>query len=150
MSPHIIRDLVKAGAMSQRGLVNNAGQTLIPADKLSGPEIFAQSLGFHPEQVAEVQQRNTAERNLQGALTDQRKSLIQKWAAADPADRTDIQAEVTKFNRAHPGFALSYSDLRRAQVMRAQQEKELQTYGAKVRTKQIPEVTAAGARYNVQ
>lgn len=150
MSPHIIRDLVKAGAMSQNGVVNNAGTTLIPADRLSGPEIFAQSLGFHPEQVAEVQQRNTAERNLQGALTDQRKSLIQKWASTEPTERAGVQEEVHQFNLAHPGFSLSYSDLRRAQVLRAEQQRELQTYGAKVRAKQMPEVTAEGARYNVQ
>jgi len=150
MSPHIIRDLVKAGAMSQRGVVNNAGSTLIPADKLSGPQIFAQSLGFHPEEVAEVQSRNTAERNLQGALTDQRKSLIQKWASTEPTERAGVQEEVHQFNLAHPGFSLSYSDLRRAQVLRAEQQRELQTYGAKVRAKQMPEVTAEGARYNVQ
>ena len=150
MSPHIIRDLVKAGMMSQNGVVNNAGISLIPADKLSGPELFAQSLGFHPEAVAEVQQRNNAERTLQGALTDRRKSLIQEYTAADPADRGAVWAKVAEFNKDHPGFGLTYSDLRRAQVTRAQQQKEMLTYGAKLRAKQIPEITAEGSRYNVQ
>ncbi len=149
MSPHIIRDLVKAGMMSQNGVVNNAGISLIPAEKLSGPELFAQSLGFHPEAVAEVQQRNNAERTLQGALTDRRKSLIQEYTAADPADRGAVWAKVAEFNKDHPGFGLTYSDLRRAQVTRTQQQKEMLTYGAKLRSKQIPEITAEGSRYNV-
>ncbi len=150
MSPHIIRDLVKAGAMSQQGVVNNAGSALIPADKLTGPQLFAQSLGFRPEAVTEVQERNTAERNLQGALTDQRKSLIQEYISAEPNARGDVQQKVNQFNQAHPGFRLAYSDLRRAQVMRAEQQRELQIYGAKVRNKQVPEITAAGSMYNTQ
>ncbi len=149
MSPHIIRDLVKAGEMSQNGVVNNAGISLIPADKLSGPELFAQSLGFHPEAVAEVQARNTAERNLQGAVTDQRKSLIQEYASADPNARQDVRAKIYQFNQQHPGFSLSYSDLQRATVMRAQQQREMLTYGAKLRARQIPEIAAEGSRYNV-
>src|SRR5208282_2444190 len=73
MSPHILRDLVKSGAMASQGVVNNAGSTLIPADQLTGPQLFAQALGFRPEHIAEVQDRNNAEKTALQNLQDQRK-----------------------------------------------------------------------------
>jgi len=149
MSPHLIRDLIKAGIMSDRGVVNNAGTTLIPADKLSGPQIFAQSLGFRPEQVAETQDRNNAERNVLQNLTDQRKALLRKYAASDPDQRQAVRDEITAFNKQHPGFAIDASATLKAVAARQAAERELQQYGVKARMKQLSEVSAAGSPYNL-
>jgi len=149
-SPHIIRDLVKAGQMSQQGVVNNAGTTLIPADKLSGGEIFAQSLGFHPDAVAEVQNRNNAERSALLNITDQKKALVKEFAAAEPNDRRAVRDKVKEFNTRHPGFAIDSSSLVRAAAAKAVADLEMQKYGVRARAKQLPEVTGAGSAFNVQ
>jgi hypothetical protein len=149
MSPHIIRDLVKAGVLSQKGLVNNAGTTLIPADKISGPEVFAQALGFRPDAISEVQSRNNAERTELSNLTDVRKQLIAKFATAEPDDRQAVRTQVMEFNQKHPGFAVDASTLFKAVAARQQQSLEMQQYGVRARARQIPELRAAGAAYNV-
>ncbi len=150
MSPHIIRDLVKAGMLSQKGLVNNAGSTLIPADKISGGQVFAQSLGFKPDEIAEVQARNNAERTTLQNLGDQKKALIKDFVSAEPNARGPVRDQVSKFNTAHPGFAIDTSTLLRALAAKAETDREMQQYGVRARAKQMPEVTRAGAAYNVQ
>ncbi len=148
MSPHLIRDLVKAGQMSQQGVMNNAGTTLIPADKLSGGEIFAQSLGFRPDAVAETLDRNYAERNVLQNLRDQQKALLHSFATAEPNDRQAVREKVTAFNQQHPGFAITASSLVKAAAQRQADELEMQRYGVRARAKQLPEVTGAGNVYN--
>ena len=149
MSPHLIRDLVKAGQMSQQGVVNNAGTTLIPADKLSGSEIFAQSLGFRPDQVAETLNRNYAERNELQNIKDQSKGLIRQYAGAEPNDRQAVRDQVAEFNAKHPGFAITGSTLLKAIAQRQADELEMQRYGVRARAGQLSEITSAGSAYNV-
>lgn len=149
MSPHILRDLIKSGHMSQQGVVDNAGRTVIAADRLSAPELFAQSLGFRPEGIAETLDQHHAEQNQLQNLRDSQKSLIQKFASSEPSDRTGVREQVTQFNRSHPGFAISTSELLKAVAKRQTDELELQKYGVRARAKQLPEVMAAGAPYNV-
>jgi hypothetical protein len=151
MTPHIIRDLVKAGAMSQRGVVDNAGRTIIPADKLTGPQIFAQSLGFRPEEVAEKQNAANAMRTAQQNIMDQKKDLLAQYAKADEADaRQDVYHQVQEFNAKHPGFAIDASTLLKAKAARVEAERELQQYGVRARNKQLPELQREGQRYNTQ
>ena len=149
MSPHILRDLVKSGAMASQGVVNNAGSTLIPADKLTGPELFAQSLGFRPEAVAEVQDRNNAERTALANIQDQRKSLLRDYAQASPDKRAEIRQQTQAFNQQHPGFRIDYSSLQKAVAAKQQSDREMQQYGVRLKGRQLPEIAQAGAAYNV-
>ena len=147
-SPHILRDLVKAGLMSQNGLMNNAGQHIIPADQVSGPELFAQSLGFRPEHLAEVQDRNNAERAALADVQGTRKSLIQKYVSTtEPSERQAVWNKVKEFNQAHPGFALTYSTLHQATVAQQEKDREMQQYGVRLKSKQLPEITREGEPY---
>ena len=150
ITPHIIRDLVKSGAMASNGVVNNAGTQLIPADKLSGPELFAQALGFRPEKVAEVQDRNNAERTALANVQDQRKTLIQRYVSAEPNDRTAVRQDVMDFSRQHPGFRIDYSTLQKAVVAHQVAQQQMQAYGVRLKGRQLPEIAAQGAPYNVQ
>jgi hypothetical protein len=150
-SPHILRDLIKAGMLGQNGLMNNAGTTLIPADKISGPELFAQSMGLRPERIAEIQDRNNAERTAMANIQGDRKALIQKYVAGkEPSERQEVWTKVQEFNQLHPGFKLDYSELRQAQVKQKDSERQMQRYGARIKAKQLPEITREGAPYNVQ
>jgi len=150
MSPHILRDLVKAGSMAENGVVNNAGTNLIPADKLTGPEIFAQSLGFRPEKVAEIQDRNNAERTALANIQDQRKSIVQRYVAAEPNARQAVRDEALQFSRQHPGFKIDYSTLQKAVTSQQLAQREMQMYGVRLKGRQLPEIAAQGAPYNVQ
>lgn len=150
MTPHLIRDLVKAGQMSQKGVVDNAGNTLIPADKLSAPEIFAQSLGFRPDQIAETLNRNNAERSALQNVSDQKKALIKQFAGAEPNERQAVREQVQAFNHQHPGFAIDASTLFKAVAQKQATALEMQKYGVRARAKQLPEVTGAGSAFNVQ
>jgi hypothetical protein len=150
MSPHILRDLVKAGAMSEKGVVNNAGTTLVPADKLTGPELFAQAMGFRPEGLAEVQDRNNAEKTALQNIQGDRKDLIQKYISAEPNAKQAVWTRVQEFNKLHPGFTLNYSELRQAAVKQQDSQRAMQQYGARLKTKQIPEITREGAPYNTR
>jgi Large polyvalent protein associated domain 39 len=150
MSPHILRDLVKAGAMGQQGVQNNAGTELIPANKLSGPELFAQALGFRPEAVSEIQDRNNAERTALQNIQDQRKAYITRYTAAEPNDREAVRADIRAFNQTHPGFALDYATLQRAVQAKALAKQELEQYGVRLKGRQLPEISASGSMYNTQ
>jgi hypothetical protein len=150
MSPHIIRDLVKAGAMTQQGVMDNAGHTLIPADKLSAPQIFAQSLGFRPDAVAEMQARRTAERNEQQNIVDRQRELLNRYARTEGDERQEVYNDVRDFNAKHPGFAIDTSALMRARAARMASDQQLQQYGIRAKNRQLPELLKEGERYNVQ
>jgi hypothetical protein len=151
-SPHILRDMIKAGMMSQKGLVNNAGTTLIPADQVTGPQLFAQASGFRPEHIAEVQDRNNAERTAMQNTQDDRKGLIQEFTkATEPSAQQDVWNRVKEFNKLHPAAALNYSELRQAQMKQKETERQMQKYGVRMKGRQLPaEVARAGEPYNVQ
>ncbi len=151
MSPHILRDLVKSGAMASQGVVDNSGRTLIPADQLTGPQLFAQALGFRPEHTAEVQNRNYAEKAAAQNIQDQRKALIQKFVSAEPNDRNAVRQEAVAFNQQHPDFKLAYSDFQRALATHQVAQQQLEQYGARFKGRRLPsEIASAGAAYNVQ
>ena len=150
ITPHIIRDLVKSGAMASNGVVNNAGTQLIPAAGLTGPQLFAQALGFRPEKVAEVQDRNNAEKTALANVQDQRKSLIQSYVSTEPNARQAVRDQVRAFNLQHPGFRLDWSTLQKAVVSQQVAQREMQQYGVRLKGRQLPEIAVQGAPYNVQ
>jgi len=150
-SPHILRDMIKAGVMTEKGVMNNAGTTLIPADKLSGPQLFAQAAGFRPEHIAEVQDRNNAEKAAAQNIQDQRKALIQKFVSAEPNDRNAVRQEAMAFNQQHPDFKLAYSDFQRALATHQVAQQQIEQYGARFKGRRLPsEIASAGSAYNVQ
>jgi hypothetical protein len=149
VSPHIIRDIVEAGRMSQTGLTNNAGNTLIPAESLSAGELFARAIGIQPSRVSEALAKKATLDDVSKQLQGQAQDLSRKFAAADPEDRPQVLQEVQEFNKNHPGFGITRSALIRATQAKQLGDRQIETYGAKIRAKAIPEMAQYGAPYAV-
>ena len=149
VSPHIIRDLVRATRFAQDGVVNNAGNTIIPAAQLTPEEIFLQAMGFTPSRFAEAYAKKATETDVQHQLQDEHKALTQAYVgAATPEDRGKVMDKVVAYNKAHPGFELRPSSLFKAVQSKAEADREIQTFGARIQARQRPEIGGYGSVYN--
>lgn len=147
-SPHILRDIVRFGRISQTGLTSNGGNTLIPAEKLTPEELFLTSIGISPERFSEVYAKRAVESDVSKQLQDKARDLVSRYASASPESRAEILDEISQFRKDHPAYAPSRSALIKAQQSKAMADVELARFGAKIRAKQVPEMSGYGAAYN--
>jgi len=148
MSPHIIRDIVEAGRISQTGLTNNAGNVLIPAKDISPGELFARSIGIQPEKFSNAMTRYSTESDIARQLQQEKSSIIKRAAnATTPEDQAAARTEMREFTKKNPGYPIAYSDVLKLRTQKAQQDLEIQQYGAKVKGRTAAQLSQYGAPY---
>lgn len=128
--PKILRDVMRAGRYYNEGLVNNAGDTVIPTEDLSFAEVFLQGIGFSPDEVSRYYQGQAAIKGAQGYARDRRESLVREFV--EEGKRSDILREVQEFNRAYPSLRISRSTLIRAARSQIERESRYGRYGANI------------------
>lgn len=143
--PKILRDVMRAGRYYNEGLVNNAGDTVIPTEDLSFAEVFLQGIGFSPDEVSRHYQGQAAIKGAQGYARDRRESLVREFV--EEGNRSDILREVQEFNRAYPSLRISRSTLIRAARSQIERESRYGRYGANIDDKEARDFKDYGKPY---
>ncbi len=129
-SPKIARDALRAIRYYNDGLVNRAGDTVIPAEDMSFMDVFLQTAGFQPDQVSRYYQGQAAIKGAQQYARTRREELLREFADGD--NRSQIRRDVAEFNRAFPSMKIRWSSLTRAVKGRAEREARYRRYGANI------------------
>ncbi|WP_159953039.1 PLxRFG domain-containing protein [Rhizobium sp. 18065] len=128
MAPKAVRDLMKAYRYGDEGLTTIDGNTMITPERIGWHGMVAQALGFTPAGVSETWDRNTALKNAEKRIMDDRQRLVNKWAmAAMEGDKEAIEdavGAIVKFNGKpmHAGVPIKKETLRRSIKTRAANE----------------------------
>jgi hypothetical protein len=116
---------MKSYRYASEGLATVGGDQVLPADQMSYHDIVAQALGFNPARVAETWDRNTALKNAERRVIDERQRLVNKFAMAamsqDDGAIDDAVKAIEKFNGmpVHGGVPITKETLQRSLKTRA-------------------------------
>jgi hypothetical protein len=136
--PKFARDLSRAWRLSQDGLVNNAGDTVIPTEGISPWQVFLQATGFQSSELSDHYARQALVRDTLQYGEDRRNSLLRRFRTAQSIEeRSRVLEEVREFNKAFPHARITRSSLIRS--MRGQEERETsyRRYGVNLRGRDI-------------
>lgn len=102
MAPKWTRDMFKGWRYYNEGLTNIRGDQILAHEEIDSWNIIAQTMGFTPAKVTETWERNSALKNAEQRIVNQRRALINAWAMAvaakDDEARKDAFEAIKKFN----------------------------------------------------
>lgn len=102
MAPKAVRDLMKTWRYSWEGVRSRNGDEVLPRDEVGVADVIKQALGFTPAIVRETYDRNSALRNAEKKITDDRRRVMNAFAKAvedkDDDARNAALDEVRRFN----------------------------------------------------
>jgi hypothetical protein len=111
-APKAVADSLKALRYAREGVANKRGDTLIPAEQISSKDLFVQSLGFVPLDVATQFDQNRAVKEAEQHITDRRAQLMNMLALTaqndDPQGRAEVMQQILKFNQKNPGVLIDF------------------------------------------
>lgn len=120
MMPPIIKDFFKAYRFSTEGATTLRGDPIVADVGLFG--IFAQAVGFTPQDVARSYEAMGEIKGIEKALDLRRSRLLGKlWLAQQAGDYeafADLGDEIVKFNAANPSEAIDDKTIRRSFAQR--------------------------------
>lgn len=103
LMPKAGRDLSKAYRYLSEGVVSARGDQVLDADAISYGDVALQAMGFTPAKVSETWDRNSALKNAEQRIKDQRKQLMNRYALAvtmkDPEARKKATEAIKRFNK---------------------------------------------------
>jgi hypothetical protein len=120
MMPPVIKDFFKAYRFSTEGATTLRGDPIVADVGLFG--IFAQAVGFTPQDVARSYEAMGEIKGIEKALDMRRTRLLGKlWLAQQAGDYeafADLGDEIVKFNAANPSEAIDDKTIRRSFAQR--------------------------------
>ncbi|MFZ9497698.1 MAG: PLxRFG domain-containing protein [Polynucleobacter sp.] len=120
MMPPILKDFFKAYRFSTEGATTLRGDPIVADVGLFG--IFAQAVGFTPQDVARSYEAMGEIKGIEKALDMRRSRLLGKlWLAQQAGDYeafADLGDEIVKFNAANPSEAIDDKTIRRSFAQR--------------------------------
>lgn len=132
-SPKIARDALRSYRYYTEGLVNNAGDTVIPASEMGIPDTMRQFFGFSPTRVSNFYSAQNAIKDAEGYAVDRKSELLQRFRTAESAsERADIAKEIRSFNRSNPAERITHSSLLRNKEAQRKREASFRRYGANI------------------
>jgi hypothetical protein len=132
MSPKIARDFLRSIRYYNEGLVNNAGDTVIPASEMGYGEIVPQILGFAPTDIAQFYEAQNAIKDAEAHARDRKEELLKQFRLAAPGERASVMSEVRAFNRSYPVERITYSTLLSNVKGKKTRESRFRRYGANI------------------
>jgi hypothetical protein len=108
--PAGIANFTKAtGRYSEEGIATRRGDFIY--DDITGGEIFAQALGFPPEEYTFRQEQNARNKGIEVAVKAERSKLTTKYYVAirrsDYSRAVEIIRDIQEFNKRHPTFVIN-------------------------------------------
>lgn len=124
LAPKAIKDVMQSYRFANEGLTNRNGDELLPADQFEAWDTVMKAIGFSPAKVAETYERNSALKNAEQRILDQRSALLNQFALAvsmgDREARDRVLERMKAFNRvpAHRGVAITGETIKRSMAAR--------------------------------
>jgi len=132
MSPKIARDFLRSIRYYNEGLVNNAGDTVIPTSEMGYGQIVPQILGFAPTDVAQFYEAQNAIKDAESFARDRKEELLKQFRLAESGERQQVLSEVRSFNKAFPVERITYSTLLSNVKGKKVRESRFRRYGANI------------------
>lgn len=122
LSPAPMRSIRYAMRMADEGIKDSKGQVQVPPEQISNWRIFAQALGFRPEEQARMGELGFKLTAAEQRITNERNQLMTagKVAMRKQAEKGDEQGEkdledlwqgkIAKFNEKHPTYRIKLDD----------------------------------------
>lgn len=130
----MLKDLIRTYRFAHEGLVNNAGDTILDADGISGVQLFMQAVGFRPAEISDYYSRQALIKDTEFYGIDRKNELLKRYRTADSIeDSNRVLEEISAFNEVFPAAIITRSTL--IQTLRGKIEREVshQMYGASLR-----------------
>jgi hypothetical protein len=148
-SPKIGRDALRAVRYYNTGLVNNAGDSVIPAEDLSFYDLFLQAAGFQPDKVSRFYQGQAAVKGAQTFAKERRDELIARYRDAEtPYEISAAMEDIAEFHKAFPSLAITRSTLVQALQSRKEREARYRRYGANIDEAEARDFARYGKPYS--
>lgn len=116
MSPKFVKDALKAARFATDGAQTLRGDPLV--DSFKPNEIAAQLMGFTPAVLAEQYERNSALKNAETRIMDERRRLMDRYAAAyklkDEEEIQEIRKDIKGFNEKNREVAITADTITRS------------------------------------
>ena len=135
--PKAAKDVSKMLRMSDDGLRANNGDTLIGSRKLSGGDLFLQSIGIQPVDVSDAyERRNIIETKISLGKEDVN-VLVRQFLDGTPAERSAIVSKIAEHNRKYPAHQITFSSIIKAAQRRQQRNASIGAFGAPLAGKSV-------------
>lgn len=115
--PAGIANVIKAaGRYSEEGIGTRRGDFIY--GDITGGEIFAQALGFPPEEYTFRQEQNARNKGIEAAIGERRSKLTTKYYVAirrgDYGRAVELLEDMQEFNKRHPNFVVDNETIKRS------------------------------------
>lgn len=148
MSPKMFRDMLRAGRYYQQGLVNRAGDTVIPTEDISPWQLALQFVGFAPEQVSRFYAGQGDMKFVENFVRQRKAELLREYrTASDANERMRIRKEIREFNRRYRYDPIKGSAFGSTVKGKAQRERGYDRYGASIDPKKARQYQEYGDPY---
>ena len=133
-SPKFLRDILRTRRFMQEGLVNRAGDTVVPASQFDTIDLLYQLIGFTPTTVSGFYTTQATVKGTEAAVRQRKSALIRAFRKTidNPKDLTAILAEIARFNRAWPEERITRSTLLQSRTAQRRREWQYRRYGAAI------------------
>jgi len=133
-SPKILRDVVRTTRYWDEGLVNRAGDTVIPSEGLSAWDLALQSMGVQPVVVSRFYAGQSAIKDKEIFFRDKKSDILRDFRAAvgNPSMMARVMRNVAEFNRNNPAIAIRRSALVSSAKSKYEREARYRRYGANI------------------
>lgn len=148
MAPKLFRDMMRSVRYAQEGLVNRAGDTVIPTRDMSPWQTALQFIGFAPESVSRFYAGQGAMKYTEGFVRSRKAELLKAYRTAEsPNERMRIRKEIREFNRRYRYDPIKGSALSSTRKSKVQRERGYQRHGAALDAKKAKQYQEYGDPY---
>lgn len=107
--PKAGKDLMRAVRYSEEGVQSLNGYSIV--DEVEATSLIAQALGFTPAEIAERYESNSALKNAEQKILNERRSILNRHALAvrtnDTEARKELVERIAKFNKNNPTYVIT-------------------------------------------
>lgn len=148
--PKFGKDALRAIRYTNEGLTDATGKEILNAKQLSPWELFSQSIGFAPAEVAEKYAQRAAIKDAEQYDIQRKNALMQRFRSAKNSDaRATVLADVAEFNKKNPGEGITRSELIKSMHNFTEASSRSKTMGLNLQKKQRVYLEE-GEPYNVE
>jgi hypothetical protein len=137
--------------LATKGVVTQAGRTILPASKITPYDVAVQALGFQPSRVSEAREGSAAVEQRRDEAKAAHTKLVQQYVAK-PEQRGSIMAKIRAFNLdpANASAKIAIPQLNNAVKEQTKRSQQPGAFGLRLPKKNAQSLIEAGSFANVQ
>jgi len=137
LMPKAGKDVSKMLRMQDDGLRANNGDTILRSSRISGGDLFLQSLGIQPANVSDAYERRNIIETKKSMARDEVNLLTRQFLDGSAEERRAIVGKIAEHNRRYPANPISFSTIVKAAQRRSQRNASIDVFGAPLSGKAV-------------